>query len=264
MALTLYLIKLLLYSIIPGVLYTFLLYLSTPYKSWDVKVAFKYFKSGIFTVILLLFLYKMFPSLVGVYGETMIGHIFILAFIQAGLFEEFTKFLNYKIARWFINPIDKRNHPLSMMVYSGIVGLGFASVENISYGLYGGLDVLVIRAVTSVILHMTCGFIIGYWISLADNDYKFRTNPTHRLETLSIIDIVVMSRPKLRKISYSVIGILMATFFHGLYDFNIMVISGSDDVYVHNISMTITAIILIFLVYLSKKMANHLVKLSIS
>ena len=71
--------------------------------------------------------------------------------------------------------------------------MGFACTENIMYVLDGGYETAILRAFTAVPAHATFGILMGYYMGKA----KFSN---HRL----VLNLT---------------GLLMATLFHGAYDF---------------------------------------------
>ena len=74
-----------------------------------------------------------------------------------------------------------------------MVSMGFATSENLMYVLDGGLNVAVVRVFTAVPAHASFAVLMGYFVGLA----KFRNNHA----------------------PYLVLGLAIATFFHGAYDF---------------------------------------------
>jgi RsiW-degrading membrane proteinase PrsW (M82 family) len=59
------------------------------------------------------------------------------------------------------------NEPIDALIYSMTVALGFAAFENIFYALREGLDVLVVRSLTAVPLHMGLASFWGIGIAKA-------------------------------------------------------------------------------------------------
>jgi RsiW-degrading membrane proteinase PrsW (M82 family) len=120
----------------------------------------------------------------------------VFAFIVVGLTEELSKFL---LLRFFIYPKDDFNEPMDGIVYMVMVGMGFATLENLLYvlgteGNGGGFTTAVGRAFTAVPAHAAFAVIMGSYIGLA----KFKPE---------------------KRDAYMLVGIFLAVFFHGLYDF---------------------------------------------
>ena len=86
----------------------------------------------------------------------------------AGLTEESLKFL---VLYFYIRPKTAFNEPMDAIVYGTIVSLGFATLENLSYVYSGSPDVdsltiAIMRAISAIPLHATCGIIMGYFFGL--------------------------------------------------------------------------------------------------
>ena len=87
---------------------------------------------------------------------------------RAGFTEETLKFL---VLYFYIRPKSAFNEPMDAIVYGVIVSLGFATFENISYVYSGNFEVdsfslAIIRAVSAIPMHATCGIIMGYFFGL--------------------------------------------------------------------------------------------------
>ncbi|MDB3951100.1 PrsW family glutamic-type intramembrane protease [Gammaproteobacteria bacterium] len=87
---------------------------------------------------------------------------------RAGFTEETLKFL---VLYFYIRPKTAFNEPMDAIVYGVIVSLGFATFENISYVYSGNLEVdsfslAIMRAVSAIPMHATCGIIMGYFFGL--------------------------------------------------------------------------------------------------
>ena len=124
-------------------------------------------------------------------SETVTG-IIISSFFFVGLVEEFCKFLPLRYYAFSRKSFDE---PLDGIVHSVMIGMGFATLENIGYVLTApdGLQVGMLRMFTSVPGHATFAVIMGYYAGKAKFDFVNR-------------------KALLLK------GILLATFFHGAYD----------------------------------------------
>jgi len=94
------------------------------------------------------------------------------------------------------------------MFYTIMVGAGFAAFENTEYaiktinGRFGEnldvFEVLFVRTFSSVLMHMICGAIMGYYIALGAKSEK------------------------MYRIRYNLIGVFSAAVLHGFYDFTIL------------------------------------------
>lgn len=102
--------------------------------------------------------------------------VLYLSFVVAAFTEEFFKF----IVLYFLIWLEKNfNEPFDGIVYSVIISLGFAMVENILYVVnpaIGGIYTAVTRAVFSVPGHVFFGVSMGYFFALAKYDRHMKTN----------------------------------------------------------------------------------------
>ena len=96
---------------------------------------------------------------------------FLLAFVAISCNEELWKILVLLVAAF---PHRFFNEPLDGIVYSVLVAMGFATMENILYAYRFGFDTILVRAFTAVPAHLVFGIVIGYFAVLA----KF--NPERR------------------------------------------------------------------------------------
>lgn len=128
-----------------------------------------------------------------------------VAFFQAGIPEELSKFLLLMLIIWRNKNF---NEYMDGIVYATFLGLGFALVENIGYVFsedVGGFGTAFMRALLSVPGHFLFAVIMGYFLSLA----KF--NPS-------------------KKVLYLFLSVGMAALAHGLFDWLLMV-SGTINAY---------------------------------
>ncbi len=118
---------------------------------------------------------------------------FIQAFLVVALVEESSK---YVIVRYVAQRNKEFDEPFDGIVYAVMVSMGFAALENILYVFQYGFSNGLLRAFTAVPAHATFGIIMGYFMGKA----KF-------------------AKSKKDKIRLNLTGLLMATLFHGAYDF---------------------------------------------
>jgi len=111
------------------------------------------------------------------------------AFFGVALVEESCKFLFLK---GFIFDDREFNEPFDGIIYGGMIGCGFATVENLTYVLPGGYEIGVLRMLTAVPSHVFDGVILGYFLGKA----KFCPNPNKNLMS----------------------GLGLVIILHGLYD----------------------------------------------
>jgi len=154
------------------------------------------FLAGCFSVVPAIILETILPGLVpGSTGSSVIS-VAIYTFIIVAGSEEFSKYL---FLRYYAYKKPHFNEPYDGIIYAVMVGMGFATIENLMY-VFGAetpgaaFGTAGLRAVTAVPAHATFAAIMGYYIGLA----KF----SHKNEG-----------------SLMLRGFLGAVILHGLYDF---------------------------------------------
>ncbi len=133
-----------------------------------------------------------------------IGAVAVFAYAIVGFSEEFVKFLGLRFYSYRKKSFDE---PLDGIVYSVMVSMGFATVENIMYVMNfapsgRGLEVGFQRMFLSVPAHASFAVIMGYFVG------KAKFSPAKSTGLL-------------------VLGLLGAVFFHGTYDFFLFIKSYS-------------------------------------
>lgn len=212
-----------LFSLLPALVYSFVIYLTVPYKTITFKEALPYIFVGFMSVALLKYFWIVYPEWFNL-TENIIGrpekdpfkffHFFY--FIQVGFIEECAKlgiFLLYEGYRRRTQIV--KDHPISTMFFMGMISLGFAVIENVQYGTMSEapLDTLWWRSITAVIGHMVFGLFMGYWIAIG------RMGP--RRYDRSLLDIIINKQKKFRTLFYTIIGLAAAVILHGIYDLHI-------------------------------------------
>ena len=123
--------------------------------------------------------------------ENDVVHQFVNAFFKVAFVEEFSKFL---FIRFILFPNKHFNEPFDGIVYAVMVGMGFATLENILYVFQYGYTTGILRMFTAVPAHATFAILMGYFLGKA----KFSLDKKHY---------------------YSLVGLFVATLFHGAYDY---------------------------------------------
>lgn len=117
------------------------------------------------------------------------------SFVFIGLVEEGFKYICLRV---FIFNRREFNEPYNGITYAVIISMGFATVENIFYIFpgdeSGGLHTALIRAITAVPAHAVNAVMMGYFVGLAKMNLARRKH-------------------------FNTIGLIVAIFFHGAYDF---------------------------------------------
>jgi len=258
-----------LFSVLPALLYSALIYLKIPAGNIKLRATIGYLMIGIISPMFVLAFNFIFPKW-GMYIDydysklyidpirnsfyflPSIFALFFNAYIQIALIEELCKwtsgsFINLVRGSWV-----KRDSPIAVMFYYCMIATGFAITENVVYAqraMYTNsfssslnpTDIIFLRSTSAIILHMICGLFMGYFIALG------------------------RQFGGLKKISYTLLGVLVATFIHGAYDFNLSK-SGSENDYLYfgnlNIGLHIAnSEMIIISLLLSFFMGNHLLKI---
>lgn len=94
---------------------------------------------------------------------------FIYVFLTIALVEEGYKFLASYIVYY---PNKNVNYTFDMIVYTSFLGLGFSFFENIVYLKTVSLSAIILRAFTAVPVHLSCGIIMGYFLSQMKSSKK--------------------------------------------------------------------------------------------
>lgn len=113
------------------------------------------------------------------------------AFVIVALTEEGSKYL---VLRWYAYPLDGFREPFDGVIYAVMIGMGFATVENIEYVWKFGVETGVARMFLSVPAHASFAVLMGYNVGLA----KFHPR---------------------RKIWLMWKGLLIVVLLHGSFDF---------------------------------------------
>lgn len=121
---------------------------------------------------------------------------FAYAFYVVAVSEEFSKFI---FLRWNLFLRPEFDEPYDGITYSVMIGMGFATLENVMYVYQStnAYEVAWMRAFTAVPAHATFAIAMGYFTGLA----KFKG---------------------LKRNSYLLKGLLLAIVMHGFYDFLLM------------------------------------------
>lgn len=204
----------LLIAIIPVLLYIGVIWSTTPISSFNIRGSYLHFISGVVSVGIIFTYFRLFPDCHKSIAVDYSLSIFFLSFVQVALVEELCKFISFKMGE-MLRGTDTvfYDKPVATMFYSGVTALGFAFIENVTYALQYGGEVLVSRSFVAMLLHFLCGMIMGYWIAASRLPTKLK-NSSH-------FEMLCIKKPIIKKLVYYTLAILSAVFIHGLYDYNI-------------------------------------------
>lgn len=123
-------------------------------------------------------------------GQLSTGAMLFSVFVLVAIGEELFKALPLLL---FAFPKKYFDEPFDGIVFSVLIAMGFATVENIFYAYQMGMNTTLIRAFTAVPAHGALAVIMGYYVGQA----KF--NPERKYQLIGI-------------------GFLQAVLIHGFYD----------------------------------------------
>jgi len=151
-----------------------------------------------------------------------LGELFF-AFAIVAVSEECSKFF---FLRWYAYGKKDFNEPMDGIVYSVMIGMGFATLENVLYAFQSGIGTAAGRALTAVPAHAAFAVVMGAFVGMA----KFITGG--------------------RRIIYQLAGLSLAIVLHGAYDFFLM-----QDSYDGLIFLAVG--VLVFALFLSRWLIRH-------
>lgn len=186
-------ILLIILAIVPGVLIGYLIYRSDLYEKESPLPLSICFGLGVLSAFPALKL-EEWGDRMGIQEGQNFWMLILLAFVVVALSEELMKFIvliAYPFQKSFFN------EPMDGIIYAGMIGMGFATIENIFYATQFGTGTTIVRAFTAVPAHGIFAIVMGYYIGLAKMDKTKRTQ-------------------------YLVKGLGIAVLIHGTYDFFIL------------------------------------------
>ena len=179
-------------ALAPGIAIIFYIYSKDKYEREPLKNLVFSFLLGIASTIPAIIIQTFFQAQLINYFETKsVSYYALFAFGVVGFGEELSKFI---MLRFYAYRKKAFSEPLDGIIYSVVVSMGFATLENIGYVLQGGYSTALIRMFLSVPAHACFGVLMGYHAGLAKFDP--RNSALHLWK-----------------------GLLLASFFHGVFDF---------------------------------------------
>ena len=176
-------------AIAPCLAIMLLIYLRDKHEREPLKLLILSFGLGILSVLITYILSNIASKYAPKFNSILLDEA-VHAFLTVAFIEEISKFLFLMI---FLFPKRDFNEPFDGIVYTVMIGMGFATFENILYTMEGGLSTGILRMFTAVPGHAVFAILMGYFVGKA----KFSS----------------------KKILYSCLGLFTATFFHGIYDY---------------------------------------------
>ena len=185
-------LSLLALAVAPGAAIIFFVYSKDKYDREPLKNLVISFLLGMASIIPAIFIETTLQPVLHTYLPTYsLTYYSIFAFIIVALSEESCKFA---MLRFYAYRHRDFNEPLDGIIYSVLIAMGFATLENINYVLKFGFMTGLLRMFLSVPAHAAFGAIMGYHVGVAKFAPRFATG--HLLK-----------------------GLFLAVFFHGVFDF---------------------------------------------
>jgi RsiW-degrading membrane proteinase PrsW (M82 family) len=177
-------------ALAPGVAIMLYIYLKDKHEREPLSLLLISFLYGTISALLTMAMSVPLNFLI-ILKQDDVVHEFFEAFFKVALVEEFSKFF---FVRFILYRNRNFNEPFDGIVYAVMVSMGFASLENVLYVFDYGVRIGLIRMFTAVPAHATFGVMMGYFLGKG----KF----IHQ-----------------RQLFFSIAALLVATFFHGAYDY---------------------------------------------
>lgn len=174
-------------AIAPGIAICIYIFLKDIYNKEPKRLLLASFLLGILTIIPPFFIERNLQP----FFNNGILHTGIFAFGVVAFSEEICK---YFVLRYYCYTRKSFDEPLDGIVYSVMVSMGFATIENISYVLINGYSTAFVRMFLSVPAHATFAIVMGYFVGKAKYDSA-------------------------KSLRYMITGVLLAVLFHGSFDF---------------------------------------------
>jgi RsiW-degrading membrane proteinase PrsW (M82 family) len=179
-------------SLAPGIAIILFFYNKDRYNREPLRLLFFSFCLGaLSTIPAVLLQLQLQPRLDMYYTDRTVAYYLFFAFGVVGFSEEFSKFI---MLRWYPYRKQAFDEPLDGIIYSVMVSMGFATLENVLYVNQHGLSTAIGRMFLSVPAHAAFAVLMGYHVGLAKIDSA-------------------------RSFKHLAKGLLLAIFFHGAFDF---------------------------------------------
>ncbi|CAG7839518.1 Protease PrsW [Clostridium haemolyticum] len=190
--------RLFIIAVIPGIIFSLLVYLTDRYDKEPVKVLIKVFIMGALSVIPTAFVEKILFSLFSFHS---FFKVVFSSFIVAGLTEEYFK---REVVIKTVFRKDVFNEKLDGIIYCIFSALGFATVENIIYVVFkfsSNYYVGLYRGIFSVPAHLLFAITMGYYMSLGKFSLKYKVKKIFMVKSLvvpavlhGIFDFILMAQ----------------------------------------------------------------------
>jgi RsiW-degrading membrane proteinase PrsW (M82 family) len=177
-------------AVLPGIMLALAMYIKDQKEPEPLRLLVMAFILGMLAFIISLKPGKFLEELFSGYG-TILASKALHAFGAVALVEELAKFI---IIRSVFYKNRHFNEPLDGIVYSVMVSLGFATLENVFYVWKDGISSGFLRMFSAIPAHAMFAVVMGYYLGIA----RFRLK---------------------NEILYAGFGLIAAIFLHGAYDY---------------------------------------------
>ncbi len=176
-------------ALAPGVAIALYVYLKDKHEREPLGLLLMSFFYGVLSIFVTLLV--SWPLEILTINKQDAAELFADAFFKVALVEEFSKFI---FIRFILFRNKNFNEPFDGIVYAVMVGMGFATLENIVYVYQYGMATGIMRMFTAVPAHACFAILMGYYLGRA----KFS---------------------KEKNLYFTLLALISATVFHGLYDY---------------------------------------------
>jgi RsiW-degrading membrane proteinase PrsW (M82 family) len=150
-------------AIAPGLAIAFMVYFKDKFEKEPFKLIRNCFLYGMLCIIPAIII-ELFFSALGINENANIYITAVYAFLVVGLTEELCKYI---FLRYYAFRKADFNEPFDGIVYSVMISMGFATLENVLYAFSGGVSTILLRMITAVPLHATAAIFMGYYVGRA-------------------------------------------------------------------------------------------------
>jgi protease PrsW len=178
-------------SVAPGLAISLFVFFRDRYNQEPRTLLVRSFLLGIVSAAIALVIQALLLPVVRSTLGTGVPALAVTAYAIVALSEEWSKYIMVRTYAW---PKPAFDEPLDGIVYTVMVGMGFATIENLAYVWSNGIGTAFLRMFLSVPAHAAFAVLMGYQLGLA----KFHPD---------------------RKWVYLIRGLALAVFFHGSFDF---------------------------------------------
>lgn len=180
-------------ALAPGFAIGVYIYLKDHHEREPIGLLLRAFFFGMLSIPVTLIISSIIDQFVAI-DESSVTEQAVHAFLIVALVEEFSKFI---FVRGILYNSNHFNEPFDGIVYSVMVSMGFATLENLLYVYSGGMGTAIMRMFTAVPAHATFAVLMGFYLGKAKFEHK--------------------------KSYYALHALGVATLFHGAYDYCLFV-----------------------------------------